>query len=243
MANRYLRGVRAFFTEDVTLKLLAVLLGALTFYTIRGATSFEVPYNIPVQVKVGPGIAILDQSVRSVDVTFRGSQEDLRRRMAIVLQDVFLFAGTIAENIRLGNAAISDEQVRQAATYVNANGFIERLPKDYDSEVLERGATLSTGQKQLLAFARAVAFDPDLLILDEATANIDTETEALIQDALAKLMRDRTCIVVAHRLSTIQSADRIAVFSHGRIHEEGTHQELLRRDGLYRNLYELQYQS
>jgi len=169
------------------------------------------------------------------------SQASLRRRMAIVLQDVFLFSGTIAENINLGNPAITIERVEQAARYVNAHGFVSRLPKGYQSEVLERGATLSTGQKQLLAFARAVAFDPDILILDEATANIDTETEALIQDALAKLMRDRTCIVVAHRLSTIQNAGRIVVFHHGRIHEEGTHQELLARDGLYRNLYELQY--
>jgi len=168
-------------------------------------------------------------------------QDDLRRRMAIVLQDVFLFSGTIADNIRLGNRAISDEQVRDAARYVNADPFISRLPKGYANEVLERGATLSVGQKQLLAFARAVAFNPDLLILDEATANIDTETEALIQDALAKLMRDRTCIIVAHRLSTIQNADKIVVFHHGKIHEEGTHQELLQRDGLYRRLYDLQY--
>ncbi len=170
-------------------------------------------------------------------------QKELRRHMAIVLQDVFLFSGTIKDNIRLGDTSISDEQVRQAAEYVNAHQFISRLPNGYDNEVLERGATLSTGQKQLLAFARAIAFDPDLLILDEATANIDTETEALIQDALARIMRDRTCIVVAHRLSTIQNADNIAVFHHGRLHEQGTHQELLRTDGLYRNLYELQYKA
>lgn len=175
-------------------------------------------------------------------------QDDLRRRMAIVLQDVFLFSGTIAENIRLGNSPgaemgieISDEEVEQAAKHVNAHKFISRLPGGYNSPVLERGATLSTGQKQLLAFARAVAFKPDLLILDEATANIDTETEMLIQDALDKLMHERTCIIIAHRLSTIQKADRIVVFNHGRIHEEGSHQELLRRDGLYRKLYELQY--
>jgi ABC-type multidrug transport system fused ATPase/permease subunit len=169
------------------------------------------------------------------------SQSALRSRMAIVLQDVFLFSGTIADNIRLGNTAITDAQVEQAARYVNAHTFIERLPQGYQSEVLERGATLSTGQKQLLAFARAIAFNPDLLILDEATSNIDTETEMLIQDALARIMRDRTCIVVAHRLSTIQNSSQIVVFSHGRIHEQGTHQELLRREGLYRKLYELQY--
>jgi ATP-binding cassette subfamily B protein len=168
-------------------------------------------------------------------------QDALRRRMAVVLQDVFLFSGTIEDNIRLGNREITREQVERAARHVNAHTFIEQLPQGYDSEVLERGATLSTGQKQLLAFARAVAFDPDLLILDEATANIDTETEALIQDALARIMHERTCIIVAHRLSTIQNADRILVFSHGTIHEEGTHQDLLQRDGLYRKLYELQY--
>ena len=171
------------------------------------------------------------------------SQAELRRRMAIVLQDVFLFSGTIADNIRLGSPHISDKQVERAARHVNAHEFISRLPKGYESEVLERGATLSTGQKQLLAFARAVAFDPELLILDEATANIDTETEALIQDALDRLMRERTCIVVAHRLSTIQNADRIAVFHHGEIREEGTHQELLAKGGLYRRLYELQYRT
>ncbi len=168
-------------------------------------------------------------------------QSALRRRMAIVLQDVFLFSGTIADNIRLGNKNITDAQVEQAARYVNAHQFISKLPGGYNQPVLERGATLSTGQKQLLAFARAIAFDPDLLILDEATANIDTETEALIQDALTRILHDRTCIVVAHRLSTIQNSDKIIVFSHGKIHEEGNHQELLQRDGLYRHLYELQY--
>lgn len=171
------------------------------------------------------------------------SQRQLRKRMAIVLQDVFLFSGTIAENIRLGDPNISDAQVEAAARYVNAHSFIEKLSGGYNHPVRERGATLSTGQKQLLAFARAIAHDPDLLVLDEATSNIDTETEALIQDALEKIMRDRTCIIVAHRLSTIQSADSIVVFHHGRIHEQGNHQELLQRDGLYRRLYELQYQS
>jgi ABC-type multidrug transport system fused ATPase/permease subunit len=144
------------------------------------------------------------------------AQDDLRRRMAVVLQDVFLFSGTIEDNIRLGNREITREQVERAARHVNAHAFISQLPRGYDNEVLERGATLSTGQKQLLAFARAVAFDPDLLILDEATANIDTETEALIQDALAKIMHERTCIVVAHRLSTIQNADRFWYSATGR---------------------------
>lgn len=167
----------------------------------------------------------------------------LRRRMAIVLQDVFLFSGTIADNIRLGNESISDEQVRRAAQVVNAARFIEALPGQYAHEVRERGATLSVGQKQLLAFARALAFDPEVLILDEATASIDTETELLIQDALRKLLKGRTSIVIAHRLSTVQNADRIIVLHKGRIRESGTHAELLRQNGLYRKLYELQYRN
>ena len=166
---------------------------------------------------------------------------DVRRRMAIVLQDNFLFTGDIASNIRLGSDSISDDQVRQAAEFVNAAPFISHLPNAYHEEVLERGATLSVGQKQLLAFARALAFDPEILILDEATASIDTETEILIQDALEKLLTGRTSIVIAHRLSTIQNADKIIVLHHGRIREVGTHTELLQLEGLYRNLYELQY--
>jgi ATP-binding cassette subfamily B multidrug efflux pump len=168
---------------------------------------------------------------------------DLRRTIAIVQQDPFLFSGTVASNIRLGNAGITDDQVREAARLVNAAPFIEALPGGFDAEVRERGATLSVGQKQLLSFARALAFDPEILILDEATASIDTETEALIQDALARLLRGRTAIVIAHRLSTIQRADRIIVMHHGRVHECGTHSELLQRDGLYRKLYELQYRD
>lgn len=167
----------------------------------------------------------------------------LRRKIAIVLQDAFLFTGTIESNIRLGEPAITDDTVRRSAKYVNAAPFIENLPKGYSNEVRERGATLSVGQKQLLAFARALAFDPEILILDEATASIDTETELLIQDALAKLLRGRTSIVIAHRLSTIQNADKIIVLHHGKIRESGTHAELVQRDGLYRKLYELQYKA
>lgn len=166
---------------------------------------------------------------------------DLRRCMAIVLQDNFLFTGTIASNIRLGNEDISDEQVTRAAASVNALPFIKTLENGFDQQVLERGATLSVGQKQLLAFARALAFDPDILILDEATASIDTEAEHLIQDALATLLQNRTSIVIAHRLSTIQNADRILVMHHGQIREQGTHTELLRLNGIYRRLYDLQY--
>ncbi|PKO14824.1 antibiotic ABC transporter ATP-binding protein [candidate division BRC1 bacterium HGW-BRC1-1] len=168
---------------------------------------------------------------------------DWRRQFAVVLQDVFLFSGDIASNIRLGNEAVTDEVVERAGRNVNANEFIAALPGGYKQEVLERGATLSVGQKQLLAFARALAFDPAILILDEATASIDTETEHLIQDALQKLLKGRTSIVIAHRLSTIQNADRIIVMHHGKIREVGTHQELLRRDGIYRKLYELQYRD
>ena len=133
--------------------------------------------------------------------------------------------------------------MRRVSRVVNADRFISALPAGYDSEVLERGATLSVGQKQLLAFARALAFDPAILILDEATASIDTETELLIQDALGRLLRGRTSIVIAHRLSTIQNADRIVVLHHGRIREEGTHAQLLRQDGIYRKLYDLQYRD
>lgn len=167
-------------------------------------------------------------------------QADLRRRIAIVLQDVFLFRGTVADNIRLGNTAISDARVRAVADAVHAAPFIERLPAGYESGVMERGATLSVGQKQLLSFARALAFDPEVLILDEATSNIDSETEQLIQDALKRLCADRTALIVAHRLSTVQQAHRILVLRSGEVVETGTHRELVERDGLYRRLYELQ---
>jgi len=165
----------------------------------------------------------------------------LRSNLGLVMQDVFIFAGDIAGNIRLGNASVTDETVREVARYVNAARFIEKLPGGYEETVHERGSTLSTGQRQLLAFARALAFDPRVLILDEATSNIDTETEALIQDALAKLMTGRTSIVIAHRLSTIQHADKILVMHKGRIREAGTHQELLASRGYYYRLYQLQY--
>lgn len=172
------------------------------------------------------------------------AQTDLRRHIGVVLQDAFLFSGTIAHNIRLNDARITDEQVRQAARYVHADTFIERLPGGYDAEVLERGAGLSGGQKQLIAFARAVAFNPAmLLVLDEATANVDTETEWLIQQALGRLMEGRTSIVIAHRLSTIRQVDRIIVLHKGEVVEEGSHAELLERDGLYARLYALQYQE
>ncbi|PYS44910.1 MAG: antibiotic ABC transporter ATP-binding protein [Acidobacteria bacterium] len=167
--------------------------------------------------------------------------QSLRENFAVVLQDIFLFTGSVESNIRLGREDISDERVRWAATEVRANRFIERLPHDYKSEVRERGAGLSVGQKQLISFARALAFDPALLILDEATSSIDTETEQLIQQAIERVIRHRTSLVVAHRLSTIQRADNIIVLHHGEIREQGSHQDLLALHGLYWKLYKLQY--
>ena len=166
---------------------------------------------------------------------------ELRSLIGLVLQDVFLFFGDVAGNIRLGEESLTEEDIEQVARTVNAHGFIKELPGGYRHKVRERGATFSQGQRQLLAFARALAFNPELLILDEATSSIDTATEILIQDALEKLLEDRTSIVIAHRLSTIRRADKIIVLHKGRIHETGTHQELLIAGGLYRRLYELQY--
>ena len=170
-------------------------------------------------------------------------QADLRRHMAVVLQDVFLFSGDIASNIGLGDAAITEERIRAAARVVGAHRFIEQLPGAYHAEVKERGATLSVGQKQLISFARALAFNPRILVLDEATSSVDTETETLIQEAIKKLLHGRTSIVIAHRLSTIQSADKILVMHKGEIREQGTHQELLSLGGLYYRLYQLQYKD
>ena len=173
----------------------------------------------------------------------RWDKRHLRSRIGIVLQDVFLFSGDIERNIRLLQPDLPLERVVAAARTVHADRFIERLPGGFHAEVKERGATLSVGQKQLLAFARALAFDPRILILDEATASVDTETEQLIQDALRRLLKGRTSIVIAHRLSTIRSVDRILVLHHGELREEGTHEELLRRRGIYHRLYRLQYRG
>jgi ATP-binding cassette subfamily B protein len=169
--------------------------------------------------------------------------QDLRRHIGVVLQDVFLFSGDIKGNINLGDESISIERVKAAARVVGAHRFIEQLPGHYDAEVKERGATLSVGQKQLLSFARALAFNPRILVLDEATSSVDTETELLIQAAIKKLLHGRTSIVIAHRLSTIQNADKIIVLHKGELREMGTHQELLARNGIYRRLYELQYKD
>ena len=168
------------------------------------------------------------------------STADIRRAVGQVQQDVFIFTGDIKGNIRLMDETITDEQIRAAAVAVNADGFISQLPQGYDEPVTERGSTLSAGQRQLLSFARTLAYDPRILVMDEATANIDTDTEQLIQSALETLMRGRTTIMVAHRLSTIQHADNIIVLHKGRIRESGNHQQLLELDGIYRKLYELQ---
>lgn len=182
-------------------------------------------------------ILIDGKSIRDIE------QRSLRKHIAIVLQDVFLFSRSIKENISLGDESITDEQVKAGAHAVGAGDFIERLPERYETQVMERGATLSVGQKQLISFARALVRNPDILILDEATANIDTATETLIEAAVAKLLHGRTSIVIAHRLSTIQRADNIIVLHHGHLREMGTHQELLANNGLYAKLYRLQYKE
>ena len=170
-------------------------------------------------------------------------KKDLRKYISIVLQDVFLFSGDIKSNINLNREEISREKVIDSAKIVGADEFIEMLPNQYDEEVKERGATLSVGQKQLISFSRALAYDPQILILDEATSSVDTETEQLIQQAIEKLLVGRTAIVIAHRLSTIQNADKIIVLHKGEIRETGNHQELLAKHGIYYKLYQLQYKD
>jgi ATP-binding cassette subfamily B protein len=189
--------------------------------------------------EIGKGIVSVDgNDIRKYDVNY------LRSQIATVIQDVFLFTDTIANNISLNNDLITREQIIAAAKDVGAHEFIERLPGGYDYNVMERGATLSAGQAQLISFIRALVYNPAILVLDEATSSVDTETEMLIQNAINKLMQGRTAIVIAHRLSTIQNADKIIVLDHGEIKEMGTHQELLRiDDGYYRKLYDLQFNS
>jgi ATP-binding cassette subfamily B protein len=182
-------------------------------------------------------ITIDGVDVRALDLA------DLRGLFSLVLQDVHLFSGTIASNIRLGTASITDEQVTGAAKAVHADRFISELSLGYEHPVAERGATLSVGQKQLLSFARALAFDPEILVLDEATSSVDTETELTIRDALKVLMAGRTTLAIAHRLSTIQDMDKILVMHHGELREAGTHQELLARRGIYYKLYQLQFKD
>lgn len=187
---------------------------------------------------INKGSVLLDGiDIRKVD------KRDLRKYISIVLQDVFLFSGTVESNINMDNDEISLEKIIHSAKTVGADKFISNLPNKYNEEVKERGATLSVGQKQLISFARALAYDPKILILDEATSSIDTETEQLIQSAIEKLLVGRTAIVIAHRLSTIQNADKIIVLHKGEIREIGNHQELLAKRGIYYKLYQLQYKD
>jgi ATP-binding cassette subfamily B protein len=168
---------------------------------------------------------------------------DLRRRFGVVLQDPFLFTGTVEGNIRLGTAWIEDSDIEKAAEDVNLADFVRTLPGGFKEEVRERGSTLSTGQKQLISFARALAHEPKILILDEATSSVDTETEFRVRDALNRMVEGRTSVVIAHRLSTVQRADKIIVMHKGQVREMGTHQELLAQRGIYYKLYQLQYKD
>lgn len=222
--------------RDVSFSVPAGSTVAIVGATGAGKTSIINILNRFYEIKKGE-ILVDGKNIKEI------SSGSLRSSIGVVLQDVFMFSGSIKDNIRLNEDSISDVDVREAAGFVNARGFIDNLPNKFDEEVKERGATYSSGQRQLLAFARALAFNPPILVLDEATANIDTETELLIQDALAKLTRNRTTIVIAHRLSTIQHADKIIVLHKGKIREMGNHQELLSRKGMYYNLYQLQYKS
>ena len=166
----------------------------------------------------------------------------LRRHIGVVLQDVFLFSGDVRSNLALGDPSVSQARIEQAARHANAESFIRQLPDGYQAQVRERGSNFSGGQRQLLSLARVLVFQPEILVMDEATSSVDTETEALIQDALEKVMRDRTCLMIAHRLSTIRNADRIIVLHHGEIREIGSHAELMDRQGIYYRLYQLQYE-
>jgi ATP-binding cassette subfamily B protein len=169
--------------------------------------------------------------------------DELRGRFGVVLQDPFLFSGTVGGNIRLGTARIQDRDVEQAAEDVNLAEFIRTLPGGFKEEVRERGSTLSTGQKQLISFARALAHNPNILILDEATSSVDTETEFRVRDALGRMVEGRTALIIAHRLSTIQRADKIIVMHKGQVREMGSHQQLLAQRGIYYKLYQLQYKD
>lgn len=222
--------------RDVSFKVPAGRTAAIVGATGAGKTSIISLLSRLYEIQRGE---ILIDGISIKDIR----KDDLRRFIGVVLQDVFLFGGKLKDNIRLNEESISDEKIKEVAKHVNADGFISRLPFGYDAEMAERGSTLSAGQRQLLAFARALAFDPAILVLDEATSNIDTETEFLIQDALAKLTKNRTTIVIAHRLSTVQHADNIIVLHKGKVRESGNHQELLARRGIYYSLYLLQYQN
>ena len=222
--------------RDVSFKIKPGETAAFVGATGAGKTSIISLISRLYDIQKGE-ILIDGKNIKEVD------KYELRGQIGTVLQDVFLFTGDIKSNIRLNEAGISEEKIKEVAEFVNADKFIKKLHNQYDEEVKERGVTLSAGQRQLLAFARALAFDPSILVLDEATSNIDTETEILIQDAINKVIQNRTTIVIAHRLSTIQHADKIIVLHKGKIREVGTHQELLDKQGMYYDLYLLQYKE
>lgn len=241
--------------------------GAIRFDDVRFEYNpgDEVLHGVSFDVRPGESVAIVGQTgsgkttiinllarfydIKSGGITIDGvdirkvSLEKLRSYIGIMQQDVFLFAGSVSRNIRMNNPDISEEVIRNSASYVNAAKFIEKLPAGYNQEVGERGVTLSVGQRQLLALARALAFGPKVLIMDEATSSVDTETEFLIRDALKKVLKGRTSIIIAHRLSTIKNVDRIIVLHKGTVRESGTHEELLKKRGAYFRLYEMQYRE
>ncbi|MBN1298350.1 MAG: ABC transporter ATP-binding protein [Actinobacteria bacterium] len=224
-----------FILKDISFKLKAGKSIAIVGATGSGKTSIINILNRFYDIQKG-SIYLDGVNIKKYDLS------QLRKHIGVVMQDVFLFSGNILENIRLGNKDISFDSVMQAAKYVNADKFIKMLPDGYETDIKERGQVLSVGQRQLIAFARALVFNPEiLLVMDEATSSIDSEIEALIQDALSKIMKDRTTIVIAHRLSTIKHADTIIVLTHGRIVESGTHKELLALKGFYYKLYKYQY--
>lgn len=231
----------AYNPEDYVLRNVSFSINPGETIAIVGATGAGKTSIINILTRfydIAKGSITLDGiDIRNLDM------RDLRRYISIVLQDVFLFSGTIKSNINLGNEKITDERIIEAAKTVGAHKFISQLPNGYDEVVKEKGATLSVGQKQLISFARALAYNPQILILDEATSSVDTETEQLIQNAIEKLLVGRTSIVIAHRLSTIQNADKILVMHKGELKEIGTHQELLAKRGIYYRLYQLQYKD
>ncbi|MCK6605895.1 MAG: ABC transporter ATP-binding protein [Ignavibacteriaceae bacterium] len=227
--------------EDYVLKNISFSINPGETVAIVGATGAGKTSIINILTRfydIQKGTIKLDgHDIRQLD------KRELRKKIAVVLQDVFLFFGTIRSNIGMNNPEITEEKIIESAKFVGADRFIQELPLKYDEPVKERGATLSVGQKQLISFARALSHNPQILILDEATSSVDTETEKMIQDAIEKLLKGRTAIVIAHRLSTIQKADKILVMHKGEIKESGTHQELLQQRGLYYRLYQLQYKD
>lgn len=220
--------------EDISFKVKSGESLAIVGLTGAGKTTLIHLISRLYEAKSGK-IFIDGIDIRDYDLNY------LRCNIGLIPQDVFLFSGSVEENIRLGESSIPFEKIEEVSKYVNAHRFITKLHNGYKSDVKERGISLSSGERQLLSFARALAFDPKIVILDEATSNVDSETEALIQDALTKLLKGRTSIIIAHRLSTIQNASKVIVLHNGRLCEEGTHSELLKKQGIYYKLYELQY--